>query len=94
MLNGMGARGAKLALAVVVCLGFVGEAAAQSYRRMSCEDLWYARNAIYADKGYCFETQRAIRVFGEACFPPYGRLSPSERREVNEIQMWERRKGC
>ena len=71
-----------------------GGATAQSYRDMSCGQLWYARNAIYASKGYCFETQRAIRVFGRACFPPYGRLDRAEQRQVEAIRSWERRKGC
>ena len=67
---------------------------AQSYREMSCDELWYERNAIYADNGYCFKTDAAIRVFGEACFPPFGRLSQLEQAEVDEIVRWERRKGC
>ena len=69
-------------------------ASAKSLRNMNCAELWYARNSIYADNGYCFETKRAIRAFGEACFPPYGRLSRSERRQVDEIVRWEDRKGC
>lgn len=69
-------------------------ASAKSLRNMTCSELWYQRNAIYAENGYCFETTRAIRVFGEACFPPYGQLSRSERRQVNEIVSWETRKGC
>jgi hypothetical protein len=65
-----------------------------SYRFMSCGQLWYARNAIYARRGYCFKTQRARRVFGRRCYAPYGRLRPWERRQVQRIQRWERRKGC
>jgi len=57
-------------------------------------ELWYARNAIYAEKGYCFKTKRARRVFGKACFPPYGKLSGSEQSRVNRIVREERRKGC
>lgn len=72
----------------------VGAATAQPLRYMSCGELWYARNAIYAQNGYCFQTTRAIRVFGPACFPPYGRLSSYEQRQVNDIIAWERRKGC
>jgi hypothetical protein len=72
----------------------VGNAMAQSLRSMSCSELWYERNAIYAEKGYCFETRRAIREFGPACFPPYGELSRREQRRVNDIREWERRKGC
>ena len=71
-----------------------GAQAAQALRYMSCNELWYERNAIYADNGYCFKTRRARRAFGRACFPPYGRLSPRERRRVNRIKEWEYDKGC
>ena len=61
---------------------------------MSCSELWYARNAIYAENGYCFKTARARAVFGPGCFPPYGKLSRSEQRQINLITAQERRKGC
>jgi len=64
------------------------------YAQMNCYELWYARNAIYAEKGYCFKTKRARRVFGEACFPPYGKLNASEQSRVNRIVREEGRKGC
>jgi hypothetical protein len=67
---------------------------AQGYSRMSCYDLWYERNAIFARKGFCFSTRRAIRTFGRRCYPPYGRLSLLEEDIVDEIKYWERRKGC
>jgi hypothetical protein len=69
-------------------------AEAQRYRRMSCSELWYERNEIYAQYGYCFKTPRAIREFGRGCFPPYGRLPRHAREQVDEIVYWERRKGC
>lgn len=69
-------------------------AQAQGYSDMSCRELWYARNQIFAEKGYCFETRRARRAFGPGCFPPYGRLSPDEQDEVDRIKRWERRNGC
>ena len=64
------------------------------YQCMSCYQLWYERNSIFAEEGYCFRTRRAIRVFGRRCYPPYGRLTPWERERVNEILYWERVKGC
>ncbi len=82
-----------LAAAIMLVLG-VGAAQAQSYRYMSCSDLWYARNAIYADAGYCFKTARARSVFGRGCFPPFGQLSPWQQRQVNDIQRWEGIRGC
>jgi len=63
-------------------------------RAQSCGDLWYERNKIYARNGYCFKTERAISVFGDGCFPPYGRLSGWEKERVDEIQMMEARRGC
>ena len=45
-------------------------AAARDPAYMSCEELWYARNRIYARNGYCFNTARARAVFGAGCFPP------------------------
>ncbi len=67
-------------------------ASAQGF--MSCDQLWYTRNQIYAQSGYCFKQARSIATFGPGCFPPYGRLSPWEERRIAEILMWERRKGC
>ena len=97
MLNGklgrLASRAGTVALAGMLVM-FSGTAIAASYRSMSCSQLWYARNAIYADNGYCFQTRRAIRAFRHACFPPYGKLSRSEQREVDLIVRWEIRKGC
>ena len=64
------------------------------YANMSCGDLWYARNAIYARNGHCFKTRRGRNAFGAGCFPPYGRLGGGDQRQINDIQYWERRNGC
>lgn len=69
-------------------------AQAQAPEYMSCGALWRARNEIYARNGHCFSTARGRAVFGGGCFPPYGQLRGRERSRVNEIQIWERRKGC
>ncbi len=61
---------------------------------MSCDELWYARNEIFARKGHCFKTDRGRRAFGRNCFPPYGRLSRAESRQVSRIVRLERRRGC
>ena len=60
----------------------------------SCGQLWYQRNAIYADAGYCFKTPRARAEFGENCFAPYGRLTPRQQARVNAIQQQEDLRGC
>ena len=64
----------------------------------SCDQLWYARNKIYKEAGYCFKTRRAIRVFGNAgCrFDDEGRvpLSREDRATVEAILQLEHEKGC
>jgi hypothetical protein len=61
---------------------------------MSCDDLWRARNEIYARNGYCFKTPRAISIFGKGCVPPYGRLTGEDKARAKEIQRQERQQGC
>jgi hypothetical protein len=90
----VGFLAATAALAGTAVLSGSSPAHAQGYRQMSCGQLWFERNAIYAEFGYCFKTEQAIRAFGPRCYPPYGRLSPRAQDEVDEIKFWERRKDC
>jgi hypothetical protein len=82
---------------VAAILG-LGGLAAQAQSAMSCEELWYARNAIYKDAGYCFRTQRGIAAFGNAgcIYDDMGAvpLSRAARQEIADLQRWERRRGC
>ena len=48
--------------ALLLCLG-TGLAQAQ-YRGMSCDQLYFERNSIYKNAGFCFKTARAIQTFG------------------------------
>ena len=81
----------------VIALPLVLGASAPA-RAESCYDLWYARNLIYAENGYCFKTARAINYFGnggcayhsEGAVP----LSRSERSLIRGIRASERRQGC
>ena len=61
---------------------------------LSCRQLWYERNKIYADNGFCFNTARARRQFGAGCFPPYGRLTGYAKSRVSRIKQLERINGC
>lgn len=61
---------------------------------MSCDDLWRARNEIYARNGYCFKTPRAVSAFGKGCFPPYGRLGGEDKARAEELQRQEKQQGC
>jgi hypothetical protein len=89
----------KAAMAALAILGLAQTAKAGSGPEfMDCNVLWQERNAIYKDAGYCFKTARAIRVFGNAnCrydsieeVP----LSTSQRRDIADIQRYERSKRC
>lgn len=79
---------------VPMMFGMAAMAPAKAQSGMTCEQLWYERNSIYAAKGFCFKTQRARNVFGRGCFPPYGKLTPAEQRRVNNIEQWEVYQGC
>jgi hypothetical protein len=70
----------------------------QDLRKLSCQNLWYVRNRIYDENGYCFKTRRAKRQFSnvgcaywnEAAVP----LNAFERANVLLIRRVERQKGC
>lgn len=55
------------------------------YENLSCDELWYARNYIYSEAGFCFKTSRAISTFGKACFAPYGKLNDQQKTFVDQI---------
>jgi hypothetical protein len=67
-------------------------------RPLNCENLWFVRNAIYAENGYCFKTELAISAFGnDNCrFANIGEvpLNKYEHYNVALIQKVEGRKGC
>jgi YARHG domain len=85
---------AALVASGILITGPLSSAMAQDAASMSCGQLWYARNEIYARNGYCFQTPRARAAFGKGCFPPYGELHGWEKDRVGALQMWERRRGC
>ncbi len=64
----------------------------------SCDELWYQRNMIYKEAGYCFKTAKAIRSFGNAgC--KYDEqvevpLSARDRAEIATISGMERSMRC
>jgi YARHG domain len=61
----------------------------------SCYDLWYARNAIYDDNGYCFSTDLGMETFdNDDCWTTHPHLSKWEQKQVAQIQYQERIKHC
>ncbi len=64
----------------------------------ACQQLWYERNAIFKQHGYCFKTSRAIRTFGNAgCQYDDERelpMSQNQRNRVAFLVRQEREYGC
>jgi YARHG domain len=61
----------------------------------SCYDLWYQRNLIYAQNGYCFSSSLARRTFSEfSCWTNNPQFTLDEQRHINQIKAEERRLGC
>lgn len=61
--------------------------------RPSCHDLWYQRNLIYDQAGYCFKTSKAQSYFNNAGCTG-GTPSSAGMAEVNRIKRLERQYGC
>ena len=71
---------------------------APAFAQGVCERLWVERNSIYKANGYCFNTPRGVRYFGNAgCQFDDVRdvpLSRGERARVADIAAEERALGC
>ncbi len=61
----------------------------------SCYDLWYERNQIYDDNGFCFKTQLGRDTFDNSdCYTSNPSLSRAKVRRVAQIKARERAKRC
>lgn len=61
----------------------------------SCQGLWYARNLIFHQNGYCFQSDRAKAVFDTgSCTTRTPALSQAEKREVDRLVALEKSMGC
>jgi hypothetical protein len=66
-------------------------------RQLSCENLWWVRNTIYDENGYCFTTIRGQQAFDNSdCYANNGtvQLNRYERENVGRIVRVEREKAC
>jgi hypothetical protein len=65
---------------------------------LNCDQLWYQRNSIFKAAGYCFQTPRAIGVFGNAGCTRNTEsdvpLSDRDRQTINTIQQLEQIRRC
>lgn len=76
--------------------GSAGQNAAAS---RSCDDLWYARNAIWHRYGYCFRSARGQAAFDtSACFRTLDQaraaMVPADARAVGDLVAQESAQGC
>ncbi|MFD1253312.1 MULTISPECIES: YARHG domain-containing protein [Devosia] len=67
-------------------------------RQLSCQSLWEVRNMIYQQNGYCFQSDRARKVFSNAgCWindQGAVKLNVYERKNVATIAEVEKSRGC
>lgn len=88
---------------ILCCTGTGGaqaarEPVAREITDFTCEQLWFGRNSIFKEAGYCFKTPRAIAAFGNAgC--RYDdieavQLTPENKNFTLAIQRAERAKAC
>lgn len=67
-------------------------------RGLSCQNLWYVRNSIYNDNGYCFKTPAAKAEFDNSdCFVNNTsalRFNRHEQTNIDRVVRVEREKGC
>lgn len=83
----------KLFLSVVLGGAFL--APHSSAHAESCADLWFKRNEIFAQNGFCFSTRLARNTFRRyECWTKNPKLSRYERDQVAAIKREERRKRC
>ncbi len=66
--------------------------------KLNCYELWYQRNTILWVAGYCFQTRRAIRIFGNGACAYHGEhdapMTEQDRQLINSIRQIERANGC
>ncbi len=61
----------------------------------SCYDLWYQRNLIYAQNGYCFKTDLAQRTFSDfPCRTDHPQFSSYEKKRIEQLKAEERERHC
>lgn len=85
------------------CFENIGCTDSDSYKvndleELSCENLWYVRNRIYDENGYCFQTARGREQFDNSdCWvrdQAKVKLSSVERHNVKAIVQAEEDNGC
>lgn len=89
--------------AEAICFDPVGCSNTKRYnsrdlRKLSCDELWFVRNAILDDHGYCFKTEKGISAFGNEGCETHSiadlALNSFEQFNLKAISGMEEIKGC
>lgn len=60
-----------------------------------CYDLWYERNSIYNDNGFCFQTRDGRNTFDNSdCYTDDPDFTRGEQRRIQQIKRQENEYGC
>lgn len=78
-----------LTVSIVLLLSSLAPAAAQH-----CWDLWYDRNVMYAERGFCFGGPISQAVFGTRCSTASVELTGAAKARLMGILAEERARGC
>ena len=66
-----------------------------AFAKTSCFDLWYARNAIYDENGYCFKTDLGKEYFDNSdCWTSKPKFSKKEWAMIEAIKDEEDARNC
>jgi YARHG domain len=86
------------AIALMTAAASAPAMAADDFNGWSCKELYLERNGIYKDGGYCFQTRKAIKTFGNAGCQYDSQsdvpLSANQRKVIKAIVNAERAKRC
>lgn len=64
-------------------------------RKIDCYDLWYQRNLIFAERGFCFNSNLGKRTFaGYECSTNNPKFSPDEKKTIDQLKSRERQLNC
>lgn len=70
----------------------------EELRTLSCQNLWYVRNSIYDEHGYCFRTKAGKETFDNSdCYENDAaklQFNRHEQANINRIVQAEKDKGC
>ncbi|MBT0958889.1 DUF4453 domain-containing protein [Alphaproteobacteria bacterium KMM 3653] len=59
-----------------------------------CDDLWFTRNAVFAEAGYCFDSALGQSVFGSECSTKSPELSNEQKALLTRVKAREAEWEC